>query len=76
MGTAGRLISLQLEQPAVSMASLSGQDSDLGLRAELGRALQEGSAPGLSARSRRQREEKPRSVLELSSELPSDSGTR
>jgi hypothetical protein len=84
MGTAAQLTSSQPEQPAVSMASPSDRDSDLGLGlgfgacfgSGLGKALRERFALGVSARSQWRREVRPRSVSELSSGLPSDSGTR
>ena len=80
MEIAARRISLQLA-PMVNRASPSGPDSDLEFGVEfgacfgsgLGRALREHFARGLSARSLRRREVRPRSVPGLSSDLPSDS---
>ena len=77
MGIAGRRISLRLG-PAGGKAWPSGLDSDLefGFGVGLGTGLRERFAAGVFARSRRGREVRPRSVPELSSELPLDSGTR
>lgn len=74
MGIAGPLTSSQLE-PQGSRVSQPGRDSGLGLGFGLGKALQERSALGVSARSRRRTEVRPRSFPELSSELSSDSET-